>query len=441
MTIKAFAYVDTARTIDLQSVPLKIKQLVLPDAELKAKGLDKLNEIPVVIELWEKQIKGSTDRGRAHEVLRVEGKIRKANNYRLEAAVLKQDANRFPRRWSNGPRKTQLWMPAQLEILDRDGKRVGDKAWDFVLPPLEYDDTLEIQLGCSLAGKNCGNLGLATVTWSSLSAIYKTLQVVDKKAGVHTHGDQYGRPGKVVIHSMCAINVVGEERTLSFDIDRNVQIFRNSAGDEAVAAHFIVDRAGTIFQTADVHRVAAHARGHNRRTVGIELLGFADQFREPQEKKLADLEKEQKKFSDSVADIKDALEKHRKSKAANVKQVTAAGKTMPVDVAIAQCESGIKDQQAKVTEKEKEIKAFRDWLKTDPYQYTEKQYQSLGLLVEQLSKRYGIGHFATHHRLDPGRKTDPGKFFDWNKILPYLPAGGKVDGSEAAGGGYYKAHD
>ncbi len=53
--------------------------------------------------------------------------------------------------------------------------------------------------------------------------------------------------------------------------------------------------------------------------------------------------------------------------------------------------------------------------------FTEAQYQSLSLLVEDLCRRYGIAQDAAHvigHDAYSAEKTDPGELFDWDRILP-----------------------
>jgi hypothetical protein len=50
--------------------------------------------------------------------------------------------------------------------------------------------------------------------------------------------------------------------------------------------------------------------------------------------------------------------------------------------------------------------------------YTEEQYRSLDSLLHHLTRRYGIPqeNIITHKDYDPGRKWDPGKLFDRNKV-------------------------
>lgn len=44
------------------------------------------------------------------------------------------------------------------------------------------------------------------------------------------------------------------------------------------------------------------------------------------------------------------------------------------------------------------------------------QYQTLQSLLNCLQKTYTIQHIVGHSDIAPGRKTDPGPFFEWQKI-------------------------
>ncbi len=44
------------------------------------------------------------------------------------------------------------------------------------------------------------------------------------------------------------------------------------------------------------------------------------------------------------------------------------------------------------------------------------QYHTLNLLLECLNKTYPIQDIVGHSDIAPGRKTDPGPYFDWHKI-------------------------
>ena len=56
---------------------------------------------------------------------------------------------------------------------------------------------------------------------------------------------------------------------------------------------------------------------------------------------------------------------------------------------------------------------------TDDEAYEDKQYQQLAKLVISLRKQYPAileQSLCGHSDISPGRKTDPGPFFDWNKL-------------------------
>ena len=44
------------------------------------------------------------------------------------------------------------------------------------------------------------------------------------------------------------------------------------------------------------------------------------------------------------------------------------------------------------------------------------QYQTLNKLIKALKKTYSIQQLVGHSDIAPGRKTDPGPFFEWQKI-------------------------
>ncbi len=48
--------------------------------------------------------------------------------------------------------------------------------------------------------------------------------------------------------------------------------------------------------------------------------------------------------------------------------------------------------------------------------FEEAQYQTLNTLLVALKKIYPIQHIVGHSDIAPGRKTDPGPYFNWQKI-------------------------
>jgi len=48
--------------------------------------------------------------------------------------------------------------------------------------------------------------------------------------------------------------------------------------------------------------------------------------------------------------------------------------------------------------------------------FTEAQYHTLGELVQALQATYPIRDITGHSDIAPGRKTDPGPFFEWHRI-------------------------
>ena len=52
----------------------------------------------------------------------------------------------------------------------------------------------------------------------------------------------------------------------------------------------------------------------------------------------------------------------------------------------------------------------------DDVPYAEPQYETLAKLVRALFDRYGALDVAGHSDIAPGRKTDPGPYFDWTRF-------------------------
>jgi N-acetyl-anhydromuramyl-L-alanine amidase AmpD len=55
-------------------------------------------------------------------------------------------------------------------------------------------------------------------------------------------------------------------------------------------------------------------------------------------------------------------------------------------------------------------------------EYTDYQYEVLAWLVKDLIQKYNIpdSNIVGHEEIAPGRKVDPGKFFDWKKFRTML---------------------
>lgn len=54
--------------------------------------------------------------------------------------------------------------------------------------------------------------------------------------------------------------------------------------------------------------------------------------------------------------------------------------------------------------------------------FADRQYRTLAALAVALAHRYPLRHVAGHEHIAPGRKTDPGPFFDWQHLRMLLQA-------------------
>ena len=52
----------------------------------------------------------------------------------------------------------------------------------------------------------------------------------------------------------------------------------------------------------------------------------------------------------------------------------------------------------------------------DDVPFAEPQYETLARLISQLEMRYGKLDITGHSDIAPGRKTDPGPWFDWPRL-------------------------
>jgi N-acetyl-anhydromuramoyl-L-alanine amidase len=56
----------------------------------------------------------------------------------------------------------------------------------------------------------------------------------------------------------------------------------------------------------------------------------------------------------------------------------------------------------------------------DDVPFAEPQYDTLAALTRALFERHGVLDIAGHSDIAPGRKTDPGPWFDWERYLASL---------------------
>ena len=56
----------------------------------------------------------------------------------------------------------------------------------------------------------------------------------------------------------------------------------------------------------------------------------------------------------------------------------------------------------------------------DDVPFAEPQYESLARLAQELEARFGKLDLAGHSDIAPGRKTDPGPWFDWARIRAFV---------------------
>jgi len=60
---------------------------------------------------------------------------------------------------------------------------------------------------------------------------------------------------------------------------------------------------------------------------------------------------------------------------------------------------------------------------SDNVPFTDRQYLALARLTRRLQRTYRFRDIAGHSDIAPGRKTDPGPFFDWPRYLSMIRLG------------------
>ena len=68
---------------------------------------------------------------------------------------------------------------------------------------------------------------------------------------------------------------------------------------------------------------------------------------------------------------------------------------------------------------------------SDDSEYSDAQYRSLFLLLEELLRHYPVSQIVGHEDIAPGRKTDPGPFFDWMLLASRFSCVGRKLGNSS----------
>ena len=90
-----------------------------------------------------------------------------------------------------------------------------------------------------------------------------------------TSGAKRNHISEIIIHATGGPSCIKGKVVFSDPgtLARMTRFFRNS---RRVSIHYIIGRNGKIVKGLDERRIAIHARGHNRQSIGIELINEGD---------------------------------------------------------------------------------------------------------------------------------------------------------------------
>jgi N-acetyl-anhydromuramyl-L-alanine amidase AmpD len=375
------------------------------------------------------ELEGSVKKKDDQFILKLE-KGKRADSKKKSGAPLKQEPN-----WDTGP---LLGFQCKLRIKGdkKLGIRVqGGNAIEFFLPTFRFGEMadnssngnlekIKLKVGTVVHEKPPEISGKINVGWSSLERTveenltedlkkkFPDLSFWDKSSLVTAKNKDRARIANlknqrletIVLHCVSAkANCTDSEFYDSreeqvknipemYDWEKCVEIFNKFD----VGAHYIIGRGGEICELATARMKVAHGgrpdrhpqmknRG-NARTIGIELVGHATEFR----KEIIRVYKKEKKKVDKRWAEK--FEEFVRSEDRSIK---------------------------------KESTQLEDYINEDSvfYGFTAAQYEALKVLLNSLGQRYGYIRVCTHEWLKT-TKSDPGDKFDWRRIKAALVEGG-----------------
>jgi len=375
------------------------------------------------------ELEGSVKKKDGQFILKL-GKGKRADSKKKSGAPLKQEPN-----WDTDP---LFGFQCKLRIKGdkKLGIRVqGGNAIEFSLPTFRFGEMaansnnsnlekIKLQVGTVVHDKPTEVSGKINVGWSSLERTVEenltedlkkkcpSISFWDKSSLVTIKNNDRAqianlknqRLETIVLHCVsakayCTDSEFYDSREAQienipamYDWQKCVEIFNKFD----VGAHYIIGRGGEIYELATARMKVAHGgrpdrhpqmknRG-NARTVGIELIGHATEFR----KEIIRFYKREKKKKDGSWAKK--FEEFVRSEDRSIK---------------------------------KESTQLEDYINEDSvfYGFTTAQYDALKVLLNALGQRYGYIRVCTHEWLKT-TKSDPGDKFDWGEIKSTLVDGG-----------------